>query len=98
MFRKLHEPGLRALTVFIDGKPVAAEAGESVAAVLLRQPESWTRRTPISESARAPYCMMGGCFECLVEVDGDASVQGCLTSVREGMRIGRQAGRRSLAP
>ena len=36
MFRKLHDPGPSAVTVFIDGRPVSAEAGESVAAVLLR--------------------------------------------------------------
>jgi predicted molibdopterin-dependent oxidoreductase YjgC len=96
MFRKLHDPGPAVLTVFIDGRPVAAETGESVAAVMLRQPEGWTRTTPVSQSPRAPYCMMGVCFECLVEVDGRGSVQGCLTPVRDGMRIGRQDGRRSL--
>jgi hypothetical protein len=37
MFRKLHELGPEAVTVFIDGRSVAAEPGESVAAVLLRQ-------------------------------------------------------------
>ncbi|PZU86994.1 MAG: (2Fe-2S)-binding protein [Chelatococcus sp.] len=97
MFRKLHDPGPSALTVHIDGRAVAAEAGESVAAVLMRQPEAWSRTTPVSDSRRAPYCMMGVCFECLVEVDGLGSVQGCLTPVREGMRISRQQGRRSLS-
>lgn len=96
MFRKLHDPGGDALTVFIDGVPVSAETGESVAAVLLRQPEGWTRTTPVSQSPRAPYCMMGVCFECLVEVDGKGSVQGCMTPVKNGMRIARQQGRRTL--
>jgi len=96
MFRKLHDPGPAALTIFVDGRPVTAEAGESVAAVLLRQPEGWCRTTPVSQSRRAPYCMMGVCFECLVEVDEQGSVQSCLTSVRDGMRIARQQGRRSL--
>jgi len=98
MFRKLHDPGPAAITVLIDGRPVTAELGESVAAVLLRQAEGWSRTTPTSGGRRAPYCMMGVCFECLVEIDGDASVQGCLTPVREGMRIVRQQGRRSLSP
>lgn len=97
MFRKLHDPGPAAVTVHIDGHPVLAEAGESVAAVLLRQAESWSRTTPVSQSRRAPYCMMGVCFECLVEIDGYGSVQGCLTPVRDGMRIVRQQGRRSLS-
>jgi predicted molibdopterin-dependent oxidoreductase YjgC len=97
MFHKLHDPGPAAVTVYIDGHPVRAEAGESVAALLLRQPDGWCRTTPVSESRRAPYCMMGVCFECLIEVDGQGSVQGCLTPVREGMSVTRQQGRRSLS-
>lgn len=97
MFRKLHDPGPQAVTIFIDGRPVAAELGESVAAVLLRQQEGWSRTTPVSQSLRAPYCMMGVCFECLVEIDGQGSVQSCLTPVANGMRIARQQGRRSLS-
>ena len=97
MFRKLHDPGPQAVTIFIDGRPVAAELGESVAAVLLRQQEGWSRTTPVSQSLRAPYCMMGVCFECLVEIDGQGSVQSCLTPVADGMRIARQQGRRSLS-
>ena len=96
MFRKLHDPGANAVTIYIDGTAVAAEAGESVAAVLLRQPDAWTRTTPVSGSPRAPYCLMGVCFECLAEVDGVASVQTCLTPVRAGMRVARQLGRRTL--
>ncbi|MFC5392022.1 (2Fe-2S)-binding protein [Bosea vestrisii] len=97
MFRKLHDPGPQAVTLFIDGRPVTAELGESVAAVLLRQQEGWSRTTPVSQSPRAPYCMMGVCFECLVEIDGQGSVQSCLTPVANGMRIARQQGRRSLS-
>ncbi|GGF47221.1 sarcosine oxidase subunit alpha [Aliidongia dinghuensis] len=101
MFRKLHDPGLsnegaEAVTIYIDGTPVAAEAGESIAAVLLRQSDAWTRTTPVSGSPRAPYCLMGVCFECLAEVDGVGSVQTCLTPVKPGMRVVRQRGRRSL--
>jgi D-hydroxyproline dehydrogenase subunit gamma len=96
MFRKLHDPGADGVTIYIDGEAVAAEAGENLAAVLLRQPETWTRTTPVSGSPRAPYCLMGVCFECLAEVDGIASVQTCLTPVTAGMHVARQQGRRVL--
>ena len=96
MFRKLHEPAAKTVTLTIDGVSVTAEAGESVAAVLLRQSPVWSRTTPITQSKRAPYCMMGVCFDCLAQVDGDASVQTCLTMVRDGMRVARQQGKRSL--
>ncbi|MDB6086341.1 MAG: (2Fe-2S)-binding protein [Gammaproteobacteria bacterium] len=84
------------LTVTIDGVSVSAEPGDSVAAVLLRQAELWSRTSPVGQSKRAPYCMMGVCFDCLAEVDGVASVQTCLKQVRDGMRVVRQAGKRRI--
>lgn len=96
MFRKLHDFSAYAFTVYVDGVPVPAEPGESVAAVLLRQEVTWSRLTPVTQSKRASYCLMGVCFDCLAEVDGVASVQTCLTTVREGMRIARQRGKRSV--
>ncbi len=98
MFRKLHEPGAQALTVYIDGRPAVAEPGETVAAVLLRQDTAASRTTPVQESPRAPYCMMGVCFDCLAIVDGIASTQTCLVTVRDGMRVQRQFGKRSVQP
>jgi D-hydroxyproline dehydrogenase subunit gamma len=93
MFRKLHDPVVTAVTVYVDGAPVAAEANESIAAVLLRQQPTWSRTTPVSDTRRAPYCMMGVCFDCLATVDGAPSIQTCLAQVRHGMRIDRQRGR-----
>ncbi|MCM2446925.1 (2Fe-2S)-binding protein [Rahnella sp. CG8] len=98
MFKKLYEPGTSRLVLYIDGQPVEAESGETVAAVLLRQQEPASRTTPVHESPRAPYCMMGVCFDCLAIVDGVASTQSCLITVREGMRVERQYGRRSVMP
>jgi len=96
MFRKLHEPEAGVLVIEIDGVPAVAEPGESVAAVLLRQKEVWSRLTPVTQSKRGPYCMMGVCFDCVAEVDGVQSVQTCLTSVRHGMRVARQIGKRRI--
>lgn len=89
MFRLLHEPA-NPVTLLIDGVPVQASPGETVAAVLLRTPRAWARTTMISGARRAPYCMMGVCFDCLAVVDGQRSVQTCLTPVREGMKVERQ--------
>jgi hypothetical protein len=84
--------------IAIDDVPVPVQPGENLAAVLLRQAEPWVRRTPVSGEPRAPYCMMGVCFDCLADVDGVASVQTCLETVRDGMRVRRQTGRRRLVP
>lgn len=98
MFRTLDQQTGDTLTVHVDGRPIAAAADESVAAVLLRQAALWSRTTPVSGARRAPYCMMGVCFDCLAVVDGVSSVQTCLTPVREGMRIERQQGRPDVMP
>lgn len=92
MFRTLHEPE-PGVTLHIDSVAVMAQPGETVAAVILRQEEIWTRESPINGARRAPYCMMGVCFDCLAEVDGQGSTQTCLTIVREGMQVRRQRGR-----
>ena len=50
----------------------------------------YTSIHPLTGERRAPFCMMGTCFECLVEIDGQPNRQACLTIVREGMDIKRQ--------
>lgn len=97
MFKRL-EPFFQRIEVVIDGVPVEGEAGESVASILLRMAPGPTRTTPVGQQPRAPYCMMGACFECLVTIDGRASQQGCLVQARDGMRIERQKGKRSVCP
>lgn len=82
--------------LFFDNRPLRAPAGCSVAAALLANGVSIFRTTPVSGAPRAPYCMMGACFDCLVEIDGQANRQSCLVTVAEGMQVKTQAGLRSL--
>lgn len=96
IFKKLPDRDVAHFTVYVDGVPVDAEAGETVAGLLLRQDSPVSRTTAVLENARAPYCMMGVCFDCLAIVDGVPSTQSCLVAVRDGMRIERQHGRREL--
>jgi hypothetical protein len=97
MFRQLSDSSAQALTLYIDGQAVKAQPGETVAAVMLRQSPPITRTTPVLGSPRAPYCMMGVCFECLAIVDGIASTQTCMVPVKAGMQVERQYGKRSIA-
>jgi predicted molibdopterin-dependent oxidoreductase YjgC len=85
-----------AVAVTIDGRPYTARAGDSVAATLLAAGAAHCRTTPVSGAPRAPYCMMGVCFDCLVIVDGVGNRQGCMVRVRDGMRIETQKGKREL--
>ena len=70
----------------------------AVAAALLATGVRRFRATPVSGAARAPYCMMGACFECLVEIDGVPSRQSCLIPVADGMRVRSQEGASDLPP
>jgi predicted molibdopterin-dependent oxidoreductase YjgC len=90
-------PDIGTITVYFDGRPIAARPGDSVAAVLLAGGITVTRHTPVTGAARGPYCMMGACFDCLAVVDARPNVQTCMTDVRDGMRIERQNGARGLA-
>ncbi len=78
-----------------EGEAVTAPAGISLAAALLGHSGAPTRQTAKGNS-RTPYCMMGVCFDCLVEVDGTPNTQACMFPVRAGMTVRRQAGLRGL--
>ncbi len=92
MFRRLPDPRASTVHFTFEGEALTALTGDSVAAALLGAGIGHSRTTPRSGSARAPYCMMGVCFECLIEIDGVANRQGCLVEVRDGMVVRRQQG------
>ena len=92
MFKTLPDTGGTTVTVVVNGAPFQAPQGCTAAAALLLAGTIPTRTTPVSNAPRAPYCMMGVCFECLVAIDGVPNQQGCLIPVVEGMRIDRQLG------
>jgi predicted molibdopterin-dependent oxidoreductase YjgC len=87
-------PNARLLAVTIDGKPFTARDGDTVAATLLAAGLVACRTTPVSGSARGPFCMMGVCFDCLVVIDGRANQQGCMIPAAEGMKLELQQGAR----
>jgi predicted molibdopterin-dependent oxidoreductase YjgC len=97
MFRRLPDAAGRPIGLTIDGKPAQARDGDTVAAALLAAGIDHCRTTPVSGARRAPYCMMGVCFECLVTIDGIGNRQACLIPAREGMRVETQAGARAIA-
>ncbi|KLK90466.1 (2Fe-2S)-binding protein [Microvirga vignae] len=97
MFRRLPDLGGETVTFTIDGHPATARLGDTVAAALLASGIQSCRTTPVSGAPRAPYCMMGVCFECLVTINGIGNRQGCLIPVAEGMVVETQKGARSIA-
>ena len=93
MFKRLGETG-ETVSLKVDGKPIRARSGDTVAGAMLAAGIDRFRTTPVSDSPRAPYCLMGVCFDCLVSIDGVGSRQACLIEVREGMAVETQLGKR----
>ena len=93
MFRRLPDPGER-LAFDFEGESFEARGGDSVAAALLANRAIVFRYTPVSGAARGPWCLIGNCHECLVEIDGEPNRQACMIEVRAGMRVRRQRGAR----
>ncbi len=85
-----------AVSFDFDGHSVAAFEGQTVAQALVAANHRICRTTPVSGSARAPYCLMGICFDCLVTIDGRQNQQACLIPVAAGMQVTLQDGERQL--
>lgn len=82
----------QGLTFSMDGHLLEARQGDTVAAALMLAGVTSLRDTPVSGSPRGPFCLMGSCFDCLVEIDGIPNRQACMVEVAEGMKVRRQAG------
>jgi predicted molibdopterin-dependent oxidoreductase YjgC len=97
MFRRLPDALGDTIAFTVDDRPVTARSGDTVAAALLAAGIDHCRTTPVSGARRAPYCLMGVCFECLVTIDSVGNRQACLITVRDGMRVETQDGARNIA-
>jgi len=87
LVKRLDRGSAAQITFTFAGRLIEARAGETVAAALLAAGVKHFRTSAVTGQRRAPYCMMGVCFECLVEIDGCANRQACLVPVSEGIRV-----------
>ena len=78
--------GADRVPIVVDGRPVAAEPGTTVAAALINAGIA-AFRTSAAGAPRGPLCAMGICHECRVTIDGAAHRRSCLVEVAPGMRI-----------
>lgn len=76
-----------AVEISVEGRRVVAHEDEPLAIALLNAGFVPLRYTPVSGQPRTPLCMMGVCFDCLVEVDGEQNVQSCMVPVHAGMQV-----------
>jgi predicted molibdopterin-dependent oxidoreductase YjgC len=74
--------------VLLDGQTINLPKGMNLAAALLACGITTFRHTPLSQAPRAPFCMMGTCFECILHING-VPTQACMVKVEEGLAIVR---------
>lgn len=79
-------------TVMVDGVPIPAVPGQSVAGVLQAAGITAWRRDPSSGELRGAYCGMGVCFECELTIDDRPGMRACMTHVVAGMTISTEEG------
>lgn len=92
-FEDLGEGRARVAVTFA-GQELHLPEGANLAAALLAAGITTFRHTPVSGAPRGPFCMMGACFDCLVEVDG-VTRQACMMEVSAGLVLDMpQAGER----
>lgn len=87
------EPAIRLV---VNGREIDAHPGESLAAALLAAGVTVFNVTPHGR-ARGPYCNMGTCFECQVQVAGPGDrgwrwERACMVAVEAGMQVTAGAG------
>ncbi|VXB07028.1 2Fe-2S iron-sulfur cluster binding domain-containing protein [Pseudomonas sp. 8AS] len=69
----------------LDGRPLRVAEGTTVAAALALGADGCCRSS-VSGQRRAPFCGMGICQECRVDIDGQRRLA-CQTLCRDGMRV-----------
>ena len=81
-----------SVEILLDGRPLRVPLGTSVAAALAFLAPGCARLS-VSGETRAPFCGMGICQECRLNIDGQRRLA-CQTLCSDGLRVetGLQAG------
>ncbi len=74
-------------SIEVDGHVIDARTGQSLASALVGSGAWAIQRNPVSGELRGPYCGMGVCFECEVQVVDLGTVRSCLIEVADGMVV-----------
>ncbi len=93
-FKRIDTPASPVINWQYEGDALTAYKGDTIAAALLASGIDYTRSTPVKSTRRAPFCMMGTCFDCLMDIDGVPNQQACQMVVTEGMVVKRMQGAR----
>lgn len=70
----------------VDGKPMQARSGQTIAEVLIGNAKLTCGRTR-NNAPRGVYCNMGVCYECRMVVNGRPNVRTCVTPAFPGCEV-----------
>ncbi|WP_417829573.1 (2Fe-2S)-binding protein [Thalassospira sp.] len=87
MFKRVLTDIKNPIHIEFEGQTITVEKGETVAAALMLAGHRKFRESSVTQEDRGPFCLMGVCFECLVEIDGFPNRQACMTVAEDGMKI-----------
>lgn len=73
--------------IHVNGHPVPAYAGETVAGALVAAGIDIFRTSFETGAGRGQFCGMGVCYDCLVTVDGAPFLRACMTAAKPRMDI-----------
>jgi glycine/D-amino acid oxidase-like deaminating enzyme/bacterioferritin-associated ferredoxin len=93
--RLTKQQGTETVTLLLDGVPIDAVPGESVAAAMTAAGHR-RLRTDKTGNPRGLLCGMGSCFECRVSINGGPATRACLTPVEPQMTVTTLVGREAL--
>lgn len=85
-------PEAESVTIYFDGRPIPARAGEPIAAALMNAGIRAFRTTAKRHEPRGIFCAIGRCTDCMMIVDGVPNTRTCVTPVRDGMHVQMQHG------
>ncbi|MGI5256185.1 (2Fe-2S)-binding protein [Streptomyces angustmyceticus] len=81
-----------AFEIRLDGRPLTALPGQSVAAALWAAGVLSWRTTRRGGRPRGAFCGIGSCFDCLATINGRPNQRACLVPARPGDAVITQEG------
>ena len=91
MIKRIDSQKSEMIKIYSEDKVINAHKGHTVARALLGAGVTHFHNTTSRGSQRGSFCMMGVCFDCLVEIDAQPTQQACMINVYQEMKIKRQA-------
>jgi len=83
---RLAEAGRIPLSVYVDGRSVDAQEGDTVLTAMLLSGRR-LRDNEFDSGPRAGFCLMGACQECWVWLEDGTRVRACSTPAVQGMSL-----------